>query len=355
MDVEWAVHDGRPFVLQARPVTGTAGRRPVTEVWNDSLLGDYLWTSANLGEAVPSVMTPLTWSLVQIFMDNAMAAIGLGFPGHGNIGGRFYMNLSATETVGRALGIEKSVDAAHREVFGRLPGQVEIPVIPLSRGGADEAAAADGHAERQHAGAGRPGGGRIPPDGRAPGDRARRRAATVDDAGRLAAFWRAEGLGPYLVGSSRVLRGAGRRGGARLLTLRRDLRPLVGDADTEILTSGLSAGTQGLASMETLVGLRKVALGELDEETYVSRYGHRCADEFEVSVPRPAEDPGWLARQLGAAAETDVDALLARQERTRAGVWERLEDRSPRKARAIRGKLDRWAVTHGTGSAPGPR
>jgi pyruvate,water dikinase len=95
--------------------------------------------------------------------------------------------------------------------------------------------------------------------------------------------------------------------------------------------------------METLVGLRKVALGELDEETYVSRYGHRCADEFEVSVPRPAEDPGWLARQLGAAAETDVDALLARQERTRAGVWERLEDRSPRKARAIRGKLDRWA------------
>ena len=108
MDVEWAVLDGAPFILQARPVTGAAGQGAVTEVWNDSLLGDYLWTNANLGEALPSVMTPLTWSLVQIFMTHAMADTGLGFPGHGNIGGRFYMNLSATESVARALGIQKT-------------------------------------------------------------------------------------------------------------------------------------------------------------------------------------------------------------------------------------------------------
>lgn len=344
VDVEWAVSHGRPFVLQARPVTGAAGRQPVTEVWNDSLLGDYLWTNANLGEALPSVMTPLTWTLVQIFMANAMADTGLGFPGHGNIGGRFYMNLSATETVARALGIQKTVDAAHQEVFGRLPGQVEIPVVPMGRREllgrllpmvarnvrslVRDVRAVEGFlrtAEQR-------------------GTKLRKRAAAVDDAGRLASFWRAE-LGPYLVESARVLRGAGRRGGTGLLTLRRDLRSLVGDADTELLASGLSAGPDGLASMETLVGLRKVALGELDEETYVARYGHRCADEFEVSVPRPAEDPDWLTRQLGAAAETDVDALLARQERARADAWERLEARSPRKARAIRGKLDRWART----------
>lgn len=342
VDVEWAVDGGRPFVLQARPITGAAGRRPLTEVWNDSLLGDYLWTNANLGEALPSVMTPLTWSLVQIFMDNAMADTGLGFPGHGNIGGRFYMNLSATETVARAMGIQKTVDAAHKEVFGRLPGQPEIPVVPMSRAElirrllpvvgrnltslVRDIRAIKGFlrtAEQR-------------------GTDLRRRAAAVDDDARLADFWRAE-LGPYLVASSRVLRGAGRQGGATLLTLRKELRPLVGDADTEILTSGLSAGPQGLASMETLVGLRKVALGELDKETYVSRYGHRCADEFEVSVPRPAEDPAWLDRQLGAAAETDVDALLARQEQARAGAWERLERRSPRTARDVRRKLDRWA------------
>jgi pyruvate,water dikinase len=342
MDVEWAMLDGAPFILQARPITGAAGQGAVTEVWNDSLLGDYLWTNANLGEALPSVMTPLTWSLVQIFMEHAMADTGLGFPGHGNIGGRFYMNLSATETVARAMGMQKTIDAAHREVFGRLPGQTEIPVVPLSRwqlirrlvpvvGSNLTSLVRDVRAV--------PGFLRTAEQR---GTELRQRAVTLDDRVGLAAFWRTD-LGPYLIESSRALRGASRQDGATLLTLRRDLRPLLGDADTETLTSGLSAGTQGLASMETLIGLRRVALGELDKETYVSRYGHRCVDEFEVSVPRPAEDPDWLDGQLSAAAETDVDALLDRQEQARAAAWERLEERSPRKAAAIRKKLDRWA------------
>lgn len=342
MDVEWALHDGVPAILQARPVTGAAGRAPVTEVWNDSLRGDYLWTNANLGEALPSVMTPLTWSLVQIFMAEAMADTSLGFPAYGTIGGRFYMNLSATETVARALGIQKTVDVAYREVFGRLPGQPEIPVAPVGRwelvrrlvpmvGRNLTSLVRDVRAV--------PGFLRTAEER---GTALRHRAAEAAGPAELVTLWRAE-LAPHLVASSRALRGAGKQDGNALLTLRRDLRALLGDADTETLTSGLSAGSGGLASMETLIGLREVALGRLDKETYVSRYGHRCADEFEVSVPRPAEDPGWLDGQLAAAARTDVDALLARQEAARAAAWERLERRSPRKAAAIRAKRDRWA------------
>ena len=55
MDIEWALHDGSISVVQARPITVTA-----YEEWNCSLAGDYLWTCANLGEAIPSVMTPAT-------------------------------------------------------------------------------------------------------------------------------------------------------------------------------------------------------------------------------------------------------------------------------------------------------
>ncbi|WP_285100603.1 PEP/pyruvate-binding domain-containing protein [Promicromonospora sp. MEB111] len=342
MDVEWALHDGAPAILQARPVTGAAGQVAVTEVWNDSLLGDFLWTNANLGEALPSVMTPLTWSLVRIFMANAMADTDIGVPAYGTIGGRFYMNLSTTETVAQALGMRKAVDAAYREVFGRLPGQPDIPVVPIGRGELlrrllpmvgrnltslvrDVRAVPGflGTAERR-------------------GTALRQRVADVEGPDELADFWTTE-LGPYLEASSRVLRGAARQDGTKLLTLRRDLRALLGDADTETLTSGLSSGGQHLASMETLVGLREVALGRLDRETYVTRYGHRCVDEFEVSRPRPAEDPAWLDRQIAAAAGTDVDALLERQERARAAVWERLERLSPRKAARLRSQLDRWA------------
>ncbi|MFI2487193.1 PEP/pyruvate-binding domain-containing protein [Promicromonospora kroppenstedtii] len=342
MDVEWALHGGEPAVLQARPVTGAAGEVAVTEVWNDSLLGDFLWTNANLGEALPSVMTPLTWSLVQIFMANAMADTDIGVPAYGTIGGRFYMNLSTTETVARTLGLQKTVDAAYREVFGRLPGQPDIPVVPIGRAElirrllpmvgrnlttlVRDVRAVPGFlrtAERR-------------------GTELRERAAAVVGPAELADFWDAE-LGPYLEAASRVLRGAARQDGTRLLTLRRDLRALLGDADTETLTSGLSSGGHALASMETLIGLREVALGRLDRATYVTRFGHRCVDEFEVSRPRPAEDPAWLDRQIAAAAGTDVDALLERQERARAAVWQRLEGLSPRRAATLRRQLDRWA------------
>ncbi|GAB2488500.1 hypothetical protein GCM10027063_32420 [Promicromonospora xylanilytica] len=344
MDIEWALRDGSPFILQARPVTGAAGQRAVTEVWNDSLRGDYLWTNANLGEALPSVMTPLTWSLVQVFMANAMASADFGHPVYGTIGGRFYMNLSVTETVGRALGMTKMSDAAQREVFGQLPGHVEIPVIPIGRWALIKMLVPAVRANRKALAADL----RALPGYLATAERRgtelRERAARIDDVRELAAFWREE-LAPYLVESSRMLRGAGKQDGNALLSLRRDLREKLGDADAETLTSGLSAGGQGLASMGPLIGLREVARGEIDRETYVRRYGHRCADELEVSEPRPAEQAGWLDRQLAGLAETDVDALLARQDEARAAAWARLDARSPREAAALRRRLTRWSRT----------
>src|SRR5271157_1536020 len=48
MDIEWALHNGRVYVLQARPITALRDTEPPTEEWNDSLAGDYLWTNGNL-------------------------------------------------------------------------------------------------------------------------------------------------------------------------------------------------------------------------------------------------------------------------------------------------------------------
>src|SRR6266496_3464465 len=68
MDIEWALYDGRLFIVKARPITTLRGQAPALEEWNDSLSGDSLWTCANVGEAVPDVMTPCTWSLIQVFL-----------------------------------------------------------------------------------------------------------------------------------------------------------------------------------------------------------------------------------------------------------------------------------------------
>ena len=133
MDVEWALAQGRFFILQARPITTLHGYNPATGEWNDSLAGDYLWTRTNYGEAVPDVMTPCTWSLVQILLDNADPSVG-PYRQYGNIGGRLYNNLSMAASVAAVFWINpKRFARLIEDGFGRLPEGVEIPIVHLSR------------------------------------------------------------------------------------------------------------------------------------------------------------------------------------------------------------------------------
>lgn len=57
----------RPFNKQ----TILSSHNPIISEWNDSLTGDYLWSKANLSEAVPNVMTPSTCFDIFAAVDNA--------------------------------------------------------------------------------------------------------------------------------------------------------------------------------------------------------------------------------------------------------------------------------------------
>ncbi len=105
-DVEWAIDDGgRLVLLQARPITagrglaaGDEGRPPFVRGGN----GKSLWCNVNVGEALPGVGTPMTWSVLRAFsrrgFEEAFAALGLSVPKHyelvGNFRGRVYLNLT---------------------------------------------------------------------------------------------------------------------------------------------------------------------------------------------------------------------------------------------------------------------
>ncbi|MCI2421058.1 PEP-utilizing enzyme [Saccharopolyspora sp. K220] len=138
-----------------------------------------------------------------------------------------------------------------------------------------------------------------------------------------------------------MLAAGARLDGAGLVRIRPRLRKLVGEADANALLTGLSSGGAALASLGPVLGLGELARGEIDRETFVRRWGHRCPDEFEVSVPRPAEDPEWIDRQLAGlrSSGTDPVELLARQERAREAAWARLRSRFPRKERALRRRI----------------
>ena len=130
MDIEWVLSADRFFIAQARPITTLHRTNQGSDAWNDSLTVDALWTSSNIGEAVPDVMTPCSWSLLQIVIADMMPTLYIGgYSPIGNIGGRFYMNLSPLMTMVAAAGMNrKRLFESIGDIFGHVPDDLEIPL-----------------------------------------------------------------------------------------------------------------------------------------------------------------------------------------------------------------------------------
>ncbi|MFC4113093.1 PEP/pyruvate-binding domain-containing protein [Nonomuraea zeae] len=339
MDVEWARREAAFAIVQARPITGL---KPQVEEWNDSLRGDYLWTGGNLGEAIPDVMTPLTWSFVRLFIHEAMSASSLpGFDLVGNIGGRFYMNLSIVFSIAQALGMKSKLGAVE-QVFGKLPPGLDVPRLALSRWQIIKRVLpmAVGIQRRVRAGL-----KEMPAflaTSRQRCEDLRARIAAIGSGPELAELWARE-IEPHLVTSCRMLEAAGRQGGSTLVYTRDRLHKLMGEVDAESMLTGVNAEGE-LASLGLVMGLSRLARGEITRDEFARAYGHRGPHEFEVSIPRPGEDSGWIDAQLAGLRDmrADTEALFARQEKAREEAWGRFAQRYPGKEAKMRARVRRW-------------
>ena len=352
VDVEWAHADGELWVVQARPITTRAGGPAASAVadsgeqWNDSLAGDYLWTNGNLGEALPDVMTPATWSFIELLMTWMTFPPGVpGYRGYGRIGGRFYANVSISMSLEALIGISpRRFVALFGPVLGRLPPLGEIPRARLPRWKASRLMLPKTFALLRRVNANAK---RMPQFlADAPGrcDRLRAEIEQTGDAAALAGLWPAK-VRPLLVEAADMLAAAS-GDGTTLVSAPGKLATLVGEADAALLLSGQQPEEGvSLASLGPVVGLARLARGEIDRNAFTRQYGHRSAHEVELSIPRPAEDPGWVDDQLAAlgSAARDAGALLATQQAARTAAWERLARSDPRKATAARKLITRWA------------
>src|SRR5512142_2055940 len=102
--------------------------------WNESLADNCLWTNVNFGEAITSVMTPLTWSVVQLTLEDWVFV-----PGHrhvGIIGGYPYLNISVLWSLVKALGRSRQalLDMLEATIYLPLPEEMEIPAFRLPPG-----------------------------------------------------------------------------------------------------------------------------------------------------------------------------------------------------------------------------
>lgn len=342
-DIEWAVAQGKLYLLQARPITTLAVGNLDEYAINESLVEDALWVNTNVAEAVPDVFSPLTWSIIR-GIDEELSFIPGYYVWSGNICGRVYSNLSRRVSAAHAMTgmTTERILGLLGDLWGRAVNQVQMPIYPFTRG----------EIVREF----------LPGIGRVIGktltgyltlgkflreNPARCRKLTtqiqqINSQAELLRLWQQE-LQPYLYKAW----WAHTAGGSRIvntMVLERKLTKLVSAEDANTLLSNLRAGSE-LASLGPVTGIAKVRRGELRREEYLAQYGHRGPHEFELSMAHPAEDPTWLEQQLAddAATELDVEGLLARQEAAFAAAKARFLQQYPGKTTWLEKQLKQVA------------
>ncbi|MBN1149287.1 MAG: hypothetical protein JXA78_18645 [Anaerolineales bacterium] len=316
---------------------------PLTGKSNDSLVGDYTWSCVNFGEAMSVVMTPLTSSLMQ--MAFAEMDIVPGYATVGNIGGRLYQNVTVMMAMLRALG--QNVNNLSTEMGGvrqeylenmdqyirPLPGVNLFSVLPNAIRMQSKQRKALKNAAALAV--------------ETPGVcRAMRLRVQEASNGQELAPLMVEEILPLCYELVWATLATAWRYGELAARLRRELTQLAGATGADTLLSNVSGEDELLESLGPLVGLARVARGEMSQADYLERWGHRGPLEIELSAPRPAEQPGWLDEQLKALGDSaaDAEAALAARRAEFDAAWSKLKERYPRQAKKLGRRLGQAAA-----------
>ena len=320
---------------------------PITGEWNDSLVGDFLWSSVNTREAVPDVMTPSTWSLWQIYYVEANPVkLPERYPFAGNICGRPYLNLSLVVSMYRAVGkdIRKEM---HGDIIGSIQPDLDIPIIPFSPLHVIWMVLPGMIKARRYASRGR---GTLSEFLSATPQWCREMRSQIQDTqdqDTLIYLWQ-KTVKPYFSHACNLLRSVTMRFTDSSNQIRLDLLRLTGEAEANILLSTCGEENRcdthsaNLESLMPLLGLSKVVRGEMSREDYLERYGHRGPHELELYSTGSEEDPGWLDKRLADSSQSIVnfEEHVAKKRADWENAWDRFQAQHPHKAKQILRRLN---------------
>ncbi|HYE82058.1 MAG TPA: PEP/pyruvate-binding domain-containing protein [Clostridia bacterium] len=342
-DIEWAVADGKLYLLQSRPVTTlSAGNLDTYEI-NYSLIGDELWTNTNVAEAIPDVYPPFSWSIARL-LDDAMNFIPGYYVFSGNICGRPYMNISKRVSAIAAVTGKDARSALKLlgDLYGELPEGMHMPLYPFSRLGVLKVMlpivmriAKQSHKTAKNLSEFL----KVTPDWCRGMREHIEKAKTKEE---LLTLWK-EKLQPYFLEGLN----AGSIAAIKLMNitvLDKKLTELVGTEDANTLLSNLRRGS-GLASLGPVIGISKVIKNEMSREEYLVQYGHRGPHEYELSIPDPMEDVNWLEKQIEEFKKSaiDVEELLNKQHTKCEAAGKRFEEKFPDKVKWLDKQMEKAA------------
>ncbi len=324
MDIEWAVSEGKVYILQARPITTISrGDEDAFQI-NGSFGGDYFLTRTNVGEIFMQPVSPITYSILEKIFEV------MGIPHFvDSICGQAYLNVSTVMSIMVAFGMSK--ENAYKkleDLTGILPDGAEVPVFPIKKGPFLRKILHLIRPKRQKT-----------KRGLSFATELEEEVKNLKTPQELRAYWD-EKLMPFVNRSlSEVVKGI-------------NIMPLFGTKEKiekccgQEMAARLMTGSIGvLDSMKPMLLLEDLIDGKVSEEEYMRNCGHRHANEMELMCPYPYEVPGYLDKKIDEhrASGMNVHAMKAQQEKNAEEAWVEFSREYPKKVKWMRKKLDSFA------------
>ncbi|MCL2321941.1 MAG: PEP-utilizing enzyme [Oscillospiraceae bacterium] len=337
-DIEWAVYDENLYILQARPITTLQTINYDTYEVNQSLDTDALWTSNNVSEAVPDVMSPFTFSILHE-MDLECQKVP-GYFMFGNICGRCYTNISVIYSALGKFGYNiKNTENLMSDAFGFVPKNIKVPIYPfkffpllkemISRSKQSIKRMQDSKKNKayylEHTSTWY--------------KEILKSIDNADSKDELLELWD-KNLRPYL--SKLWYIWFGGAGSATLIGFRKKLVSMVGEEKGNLLCSNFSGSSGSLSSMKPLLCIEDVINGKMTKEEYSEKYGHRSPHEFEVYYEYPGDDPNYIENQIKEFKESALvpQALLKNQKEVFEKTKREFINKYPNKEKWLNKKLE---------------
>jgi pyruvate,water dikinase len=277
---------------------------------NTTFTNDYLWTNMMVGEVFPTATTPSTWSVWGDFFN--MLSMG-DVPTIECIAGRPYLNYSLTYSfIHKIMRSHERAMAMIRDSIGIPPAGVDIPAFPVSwKTFLFEILPREARNQRKKNKLRKTASEFLPRvRERCQELKIRIKSASADE---LIVLW-SKAIRPLWIEIHPLQDKMNEELNQLTQKLKSELSKHLGEEQANALLTTISSSGE-LASLGPLLGLSKVAGGEMSREEYSQRYGHRGPHENELAALRPYEDLNWLDMQLEEFAKSPIDVITLFEKR----------------------------------------
>lgn len=335
-DIEWAVSGGKLYILQSRPITTLNQNDREKFLINDSLCGDFLLSKTNVGEIFLRPVSPATYGMICGITDT------LGIPLISNVRGQLYCNISGVCSVLASFGItgEKAFSIVS-DIAGGIPDSSNIPLFPYDKKVLLKKFGGILKRPRTKKKDGRP---RIktPQDIDRTGMDIIAEIHNITSPQALFTFWD-DHCAPYMKSAlSGIVTGLSVK---PLLSSRKKLTSVCGAELAERILS-CRCGDGAPESLGMLLAIEDVLSGKMTKAEYTARYGHRHADEMELSMPYPYESPDFPDNVIREYKESGVNVLQmkAANEKSSREAEEEFLRQYPSKGKWLKKLLDKYTA-----------